>query len=328
MPGGRRPRHAPVASLATVLALTLAACGGGSDAELGAEPRPASAPTEFPDPGGATLESFFRSLPSSDLVASPAGQVFVRGSNRFGFGVFTVGGEEVADADVALYAAPGEDGEVSGPFPARIESLETEPAFTARTTADDPDSARVFYASEVRFDQPGEWRLLAVIRDGEEYAATRLPSVTVESEDPVPAPGERAPRIHTPTVDDVGAIGEIDTRVPHSTLHEDDFAEVLGEEPAVLVFATPALCQSRVCGPVVDIAEQVKRDYGEQAAFIYMEIFEDNDPAAGVREQVRAFNLPTEPWLFVVDADGRIDTRIEGAFSVAELETAVERVVG
>jgi hypothetical protein len=43
---------------------------------------------------------------------------------------------------------------------------------------------------------------------------------------------------------------------------------------------------------------------------------------------VRAYNLQTEPWLFVMDRKGRVDTRIEGAFSVAELEQAVERVVG
>ena len=33
---------------------------------------------------------------------------------------------------------------------------------------------------------------------------------------------------------------------------QDDFADVLGTKPVVIVFATPALCQSRVCGPVVD----------------------------------------------------------------------------
>ena len=43
-------------------------------------------------------------------------------------------------------------------------------------------------------------------------------------------------------------------------MHDVDFADVVGKKPTVLLFATPALCQSRVCGPVVDVAEQVKRD--------------------------------------------------------------------
>jgi hypothetical protein len=78
----------------------------------------------------------------------------------------------------------------------------------------------------------------------------------------------------------------------------------------------------------VDVAEQVANDRQDDAAFIQMEIYEDNDPNKGLRPQVRAYNLQTEPWLFVMDRKGRVDTRIEGAFSVAELEQAVERVVG
>ena len=103
-------------------------------------------------------------------------------------------------------------------------------------------------------------------------------------------------------------------------MHAEDLADVLGEKPVVLLFATPALCQSRVCGPVVDVTEQVKSEYGDEAAFIHQEIFVDNefDPKnPNLRPQVRAFGLPTEPWLFVIDENGDVSTRIEGAFSVA-----------
>ena len=110
-------------------------------------------------------------------------------------------------------------------------------------------------------------------------------------------------------------------------MHDVDLAEVLGKKPVVLLFATPALCQSRVCGPVVDVAEQVKRDRPDDAAYIHMEIYEDNIPDPNkLRSQVEAYKLPTEPWIFVIDADGKISTRIEGAFSAAELEDALDRV--
>ncbi len=114
-------------------------------------------------------------------------------------------------------------------------------------------------------------------------------------------------------------------------MHSEDLADVLGKKPVVLLFATPALCQSRVCGPVVDVAEQVKAEYGDDVAFIHMEIYEDNqyDPKdPKLRPQVEAFGLPTEPWLFVIDKDGKIATRIEGAFSVSELENEVDKVLG
>ena len=313
-----------IGAAAVALAVPLTGCG--SDDQETVSAGSAQAASEFPAPEGRTLDEMLADFDSSELVVLPAGQVFTLGSNRLGFGVFTVDREEVPDVDVALYAAHESNGRAKGPFPARIESLETEPAFRAKTTADDPDSAKVVYTSEVVLDRPGEWRLIAAVDQDGELVASRLPSVNVVRDDPVPAPGERAPRVRTPTVDDVGDIAEIDTRIPHSTLHEDDLAEVIGEKPVVLVFATPALCQSRVCGPVVDATEQVKRDHGDDAAFIYSEIYRDNDPNKGLREPVRAFNLPTEPWLFVIDDKGRIDTRIEGAFSVAELEAALERV--
>ncbi|MQA72865.1 MAG: hypothetical protein GEU88_00670 [Solirubrobacterales bacterium] len=261
-----------------------------------------------------------------DLVVAPAGTVFDVGRNRFGFAVFTVDRQQVTDADVAIYAAHGPTGTAEGPFPARAESLETEPAFVAQTTSTDPDAAKAVYVTDLNLDRPGEWRLVALVKRGDETSAVRMPSIVVRKRDSIPAVRDAAPRINTPTADQVGNIQEIDTRVPPDSMHDVDLADVIGKKPVVLLFATPALCTSRVCGPVVDVAEQVKREVGDEVAFIHMEIWEDNDPNKGPREQVRAFNLQTEPWLFVLDRQGRVSTRIEGAFSVPELERAVDRV--
>ena len=309
-------------------ALIFPATGCGDDEETGdASGAEAPAASTFPSPDGRSISELASdAAPDDELVVSPAGQVFTEGRNRFGFGVFTVDREQLTDADVAIYVAPGPDGEAQGPFPARVESLETEPAFTAENTASDPDAAKAVYVTDLQLDQSGEWRMLALVKRDDEYAAVRMPSIVVQRQDPVPAPGQRAPSVHTPTADEVSNIQEIDTRIPPGTMHEDDLAEVLGKKPVVLLFATPALCQSRVCGPVVDIAEQVKRDRGDEAAFIHMEIYNDNLANKGLREQVQAYNLPTEPWLFAIDCDGKVDSRIEGAFSIAELEQALDRI--
>ena len=99
--------------------------------------------------------------------------------------------------------------------------------------------------------------------------------------------GEKAPKIDTPTVESVGGdVKQIDTRVPPGTMHDDNFADVLGKKPILLLFATPALCQTRVCGPVVDIAEQVKARTSGDTAFIHMEIYNDNELEKGFRPQV------------------------------------------
>jgi hypothetical protein len=317
-----------VALLATVT--TLSACGGDDTESDDDGGQPAPAASQFPAADGRSLDDLLADNPASDLVVSPAGAVFTEGRNRFGFGVFEVDQQQVTDADVAIYAAPTPgDEQVQGPFPARIESLETEPEFTARTTADDPDAAKVVYVTDLVLDRAGEWRLIALFRTDDGLSAARVtPSIVVERSDPIPAPGERASGVHTPTTEDVGDVAEIDTRVPHDTMHDEDLADVIGKKPVVLLFATPALCISRVCGPVVDVAEQLKAKYGDDVAFIHMEIYEDNDPNQPLREQVSAYGLQTEPWVFVIDRNGRVDTRIEGAFSVAELDDVVARVAG
>ena len=61
---------------------------------------------------------------------------------------------------------------------------------------------------------------------------------------------------------------------------------MLGKKPVVITFATPLLCASRVCGPVVDIVEQVKATAPKDVAFIHQEIYKDNQVNKGVRSQV------------------------------------------
>jgi hypothetical protein len=143
----------------------------------------------------------------------------------------------------------------------------------------------------------------------------------------IPRPGQKAPLIHTPTPADVGGdLSKITTRVPPDTQNRVDYADAYGKEPIILLFATPQFCESRVCGPVVDVAEQVKQIYGDKAAFIHMEIYDDNDPSKPVRPQVKAFHLPTEPWLFAIKRDGTVGQVIEGAFGVEALTRAVKKV--
>jgi hypothetical protein len=317
----------PATSIVLFLLVFAAGCGdegGSSDVSSRSAP-PAS---EFPAAGGSLEEVVAGATRTNEIVVSPAGGVYTPGDNRFGFGVFTPGREQITDAEVAIYAAPGPDGKPRGPFPARIESLETDPAFRARTTAEDPDSALALYVTELPLDRPGEWRLVALIREGDRLSASLLPSIEVAEHPEIPAVGEPAPRVHTPTVEDVGDVSQIDTRVPHDTMHDEDLADVLGEKPVVLVFATPALCQSRVCGPVVDVAEQVKAQTDKDVAFIHMEVYNDNNASKGLRPQLRAFGLPTEPWLFAMDSTGKVATRIEGGFGVEDIRQAVDTITG
>ena len=321
-------RNRTAAALA-LAALAFAGCGGSDDG-MGTRNRPAPPAADFPAAQGKTLEQVLSASSGEGPVIAPAARVLREGNNRFPFGVFTLGHEQIVDAQVAIYAAPGAglSGPAIGPFPARIVDLTTEPAFRAKTTTDDPDAAQVAYVSEIPLNRPGPWSFGALTKEGDSFKGSLLPTEGEVGQFDTPAPGDEAPMVHTPTADQVPDISEIDTRVPPSDMHTDDLADVLGKKPVVLLFATPALCQSRVCGPVVDVAAQVKRDFGDRVAFIHQEIYENNSINDGPRPQVEAYRLPSEPWLFVIDRSGRVSTAIEGPFGVGELEAAVRRVAG
>jgi hypothetical protein len=301
----------------------------------------------------------------AQLQVSPAAMVFDEGPNRYPFGVFEKGsgGEsgkvenEVPDAEAAIYYAcmsppvrvRGKAGVKArkgakaatdkvqtkvleepavGPFPARIENLSAQPEFESHTTSENSRTARVVYSANLNLPAAGECRPAVLIREGDEIGAKVLPGIRPGEFTEVPRVGDEPPQIHTPTAQDVGGdLAKITTRVPPDTLNKVDFAEVLGKEPIVLLFATPQFCQSRVCGPVVDVAQEAQQKFGGQASFIHMEIYNENDPGEGVRPQVREFHLPSEPWLFTIDREGRISAAVEGAFGPELLDKDVEKAV-
>ncbi|MGH2715048.1 MAG: hypothetical protein ACRDM7_14390 [Thermoleophilaceae bacterium] len=319
--------------LAGLLACALLAAGcGGEDGEQGADrPPPEARPDQFPSAKGKTLVELYDELPQGGPVLAPSLDHFVAGRNRYAFGLFTAARAQIADAAAAVYVAPAGGGEARGPFVARYESLEVATQFRSQSSAADEDAAKTLYVTDLPLPRPGKYEVLGMaLLDGRLVAAVSArPTITVRSEDLVPRVGERPPRIHTLTEADVGGdLEQIDTRVPPSSQHESDFADVVGKEPVVLTFATPRLCQSRVCGPVVDVVEQVKADYEDEAEFIHMEVYNGNEIRKGYRPQLEAFRLPTEPWVFTISSGGRIAARLEGAFSAQELEAAVKKAVG
>jgi len=327
-------------STALIAGALLTGCGGetadsGSDpiaqvpAEEGLREQVAAArevqASDFPSASGQTLAGLARSMGARDGEAALASSVFTVGDNRLAFGTIDDQGQLVF-GKTAVYVARRPGAPASGPYPAPADLLVTDPAYRSQQAATEADPFAAVYAAEVPFERSGEHVILTVTQDGDRtVAATGQVDVTTDARDPVPAVGERAPRVETDTLTSAsGDVEAIDTRLPPSDMHAESFADVVGEKPVALLFATPQLCQSRVCGPVVDVALQMRKTYGDRVAFIHQEVYRDNDPAKGVREPLARFNLPTEPWLFVVDGDGRITARLEGSFGLQAFEDALQ----
>jgi hypothetical protein len=148
--------------------------------------------------------------------------------------------------------------------------------------------------------------------------------VTTKQSDPIPDVGEPAPHVATDTLESVkGNKDLLDTRTPPSEMHERSFDQVVGTKPVALLFATPQLCQSRVCGPVTDEMLQLKARYDDRMTFIQQEVYVDNDPKKGLRRPLKRFHLPTEPWLFTVRKNGTIAARLEGSIGLSEFDAAI-----
>jgi hypothetical protein len=315
----------------------LCGCGGGGSSGGGASspnatppPPPADVaraahPTRagFPAVRGRTLRQLADSLYGGGPQVAMATTDYTPGRNRVAFGLIEHDGTLIYGT-TAVYVARGERAKAIGPFLAPADSLQVRPAFRSETSAGDEDVTGVYHA-DVRLPGSGRWLLLTVTRSGEELLGGAA-AVVVRRRSPIPGVGDPAPRIHTPTLASVGGdVAKIDTRVPPSRLHDVDFFDVVGRRPVTLLFATPALCRSRVCGPVADEAVQLQTAYGDRMAFIHNEVYVDNDPSKGLRPQLRAFGLTSEPWLFVIDAHGRVAARLEGAFGIDEVRAAIER---
>jgi len=311
------------------VALLIAGCGDDSSSGDEQAPPPARA-QDFPKASGKTLQVLLGKLGSGPILA-PSGAEFRTGTNRVGFALFKPDRSQITDASVALYVAPAGGGPAEGPYLAKYESLNVRPQFQSRQTASDPDAAKSIYTAKIPFEKPGRYDLVGIAKQGGKLVVAPPASGGVMAKsaanDPIPPVGSTPPRIHTPTEASVGGdIASIDTRLPPSSMHDVDFADALGKKPVVLLFATPQLCQSRVCGPVVDIAEQVKaKTANGDVDFIHMEVFRDNRIDKGIRPQMAAFHLMTEPWLFVMNGSGKVVSRIEGAFSERELDEALAK---
>ncbi len=296
-------------------------------ADLGAATRPSVG--DFPAVAGRTLQEVAdQAVTTSGPQVGLATSVFTPGVNRVAFGVIAPDNTFVYGKS-AVYVAQRANQPARGPYLAPADLLLTDPPYRSQQAATEKDQFAAVYAAQVSLPRTGRWQALVLTRQGKEIVgASTTMTVTSGTRDPVAKVGSLAPVVDTDTVASAGSIKAIDTRVPNDDMHDTNLRDVLGKKPVVLLFSTPQLCQSKVCGPVTDIAQQLKQTYGDQAAFIHQEVYADNDPKKGLRKPLLAFGLETEPWLFTIDADGRVAARLEGSFGVGQFEEAIEKALG
>jgi len=181
------------------------------------------------------------------------------------------------------------------------------------------------YVAHFAVPRPGRYTVSAETR-GRTPMRARW-TITVRRHPRAPGVDSRAIASDTPTIASThGNLKALTTRTPPDTelLDYSVAGSLAAHKPFVLVFATPKFCTSRTCGPVVDVVDAVRKQFLRSGIrFIHVEVYKDLNPGLGYNRWFKEWHLPTEPWTFLVGADGRIKARFEGSVSTGELAAAV-----
>ena len=123
--------------------------------------------------------------------------------------------------------------------------------------------------------------------------------------------------------------------IPDPELHEWTIADALDQgRPALVLFGTPAYCVSRFCGPEVTELQRFAAEFPDRAVYIHVEIWKVYKPpdtqivnkgaADWLLRELPAGPEMTEPWLYLIGADGIIIDRWGSLFDISEVEAALE----
>jgi len=261
----------------------------------------------------------------------------VVGQNRLAFGLLK-NHQPLDEADVVLrvYEVHGQQAQLRAqtraPY-ARLEIVEQgqrvhiHPDGTRHVHHEATDVQGI-YVAQVTFERPGIWGFEVLAKQSNGPVEVARFTVNVLDAPRTPTPGTAAPRSRNLIASDVRDLRQIDTSdPPDPRLHQVRIADAIAQGRAqVIVFATPKLCTSRICGPVVDIVRTLLPVYGDRVVFTHQEIWQD----ALAREflpTVAEWGLQTEPWIFVVDGKGIVRAKFEGLTTAREIETALRQVL-
>jgi hypothetical protein len=307
--------------IACSLALLATGCGGGESenspaAKIGVAETTGSSEGSLPE----WVESELATAPGGFVSLTLSSSDFATGANRIGFLIVRQNGELVQRPRATVWV--GTEG-ASEPAQTEAVLVPLEPhSHPPGSAPHDHVDATDLYVAHVDLPATGRYWVVA---EPEGADVQGVGSIEVAAESASPAVGAKAPRSDNPTLADAPAEAISTASPPDTELLRDSVADALdAHEPFVVVFATPKYCESRTCGPTVETVDAVRRDLsGAPMRWIHVEIYEDNNPAKGTNEWVKQWNLPTEPWVFLVDETGVIRAKFEGAVSKDELEQAV-----
>jgi hypothetical protein len=211
-----------------------------------------------------------------------------------------------------------------------------------------------FYVAYPTFDKPGAWGVeISTQLTGQAQPSVSKQRLEVKGGSAVPNVGQPAIAAKTLTVKDVPDPAQLSSGLnPDPAMYQISLDQALESgKPTALLFATPAFCKTATCGPSLNVMQGLQKQYGTKINFIHVEVyrypFEQSVQAQqqaattaaqanremtvdeqniGLADAMVAWHLASEPWLFLIDAQGKIAGRYEGGITKEELGPALEKL--
>jgi hypothetical protein len=306
------------------IGLALVACSNGPAASIPASIPPSSASGQYPGwPGSGTI------VATGDFVP-----VLVSAELGIGHSRVLITLQDRAYRSLAVPAVTVDESYYD--LAASTDTPVSEVAGTFRWLIPDEKGIYVAYAD---FARAGDWGVEVTAHEAGKPDRTARVTFSVRATTMTPAIGAAAPPSDTLTAASADAVISTDPH-PDQAFYLLSVREAIeAGKPFVLVFATPAFCTSGVCGPALDLVKQVAPKYIGRVNFIHVEPYllqfsggrtQPVLDAAGHLQPVPAvgeWGLPTEPYIFVVDAHGKVAAKFEGMAYPDELTAALDAVL-
>jgi len=291
-----------LAALFLALGLLGAACGGSSNSVVVID-------------GNGTPS---RTTSNEKFIPRPGNTELVVGPNRIAIGVVNEQNEPLlGDPGNSVQLQFGDDPPENATF---VEAI--------------PDASG-FWVLRHTFEKAGEEPAVVTIAKGDNKQELEV-RFNVLASGTTPMVGANAPPTNNPTLTSQPNKKEITTdSKPNDAFYQMTVTQALAaQKPFVIVFATPAFCQTALCGPVLENVKAVQPEFAGTVNFIHIEpyVLDANGGLANgqlaATQSTTDWNLQTEPWIFVVGSDGKITDRFEGSASPDELRQSIQAALG
>ncbi len=145
--------------------------------------------------------------------------------------------------------------------------------------------------------------------------------------------GEQLPAFDTPTFDELHGVAEACTRSEPCPFHDITLTDAVGNgKPTVIMIATPAFCQTDVCGPSIEFLIEAAADRNDLNV-IHVEVYTDfatdvneSNGIPRVSPLLAEWAFDFEPSMFVADGTGQITKALHFAFDRDEVVEALASV--